>query len=200
MMRKTLGTPHGQLSWRWTLALFPLLFSLLLLGCAAVQPIEGGTANAFSRIGRFSLTVQTPDAPPQASQGGFAWNDDGRTLRVNLTNPVGSVLAQLRVSPERAVLVRSDGSQEAAQHSDALAARVFGRAVPVASLRVWLRGQTTAGAVQVQRDAQNHPIAFTQDGWRVQSSRFDAQGPRLLRLDRDDAGQRLTLRLVIDHE
>jgi len=180
-------------------ALLLVLLSALLVSCTTVQRIEDGAADAFSRTGRFALTVQTPDAPPQATQGGFAWHDDGRVLRVNLTNPVGSVLAQLRVAPGRAVLVRGHGDEDAAQDPDALAARVLGRAVPVARLRAWLRAQVSPQATAVEYDDQGRVSAFTQDGWRVQCSRFDAHGPRVLRLTRSDApGQQVQLRLVID--
>jgi len=176
-----------------------VLLSMLLVSCATVRRIDDGVADAFSRTGRFALTVQTPDAPPQATQGGFAWHDDGRVLRVNLTNPVGSVLAQLRVAPERAVLVRGHEDEEAAQDPDALAARVLGRAVPVARLRTWLRAQVSLQATDVEHDDQGRVSAFTQDGWRVRWSRFDAHGPRVLRLTRSDApGQHVQLRLVID--
>jgi len=182
--------------WRCWIALFPLFFT----ACATVQRIDDGAADAFSRTGRFALTVQSPDAPPQATQGGFSWNDDGRILRIHLSNPLGSVLAQLRVQADRAVLMRSDGTQAQAQDPDALAARVLGRAVPVSSLRAWLRGQVQPSVAHVQRDDAGRVVAFTQDGWQVQTSRFDAQGPRLLRLSRHDAGERLQLRLVIDSE
>jgi len=185
---------------RWRSAWSCAWLCLFLAACTTVQRIDDGAAGAFSRTGRFALTVRSPEAPPQATQGGFAWLDDGRSLRVNLTNPLGSVLAQLRVQATRAVLVRSDGSQTQAQDPDALAARVLGRAVPVSSLRAWLRGQVSPRATDMQRDGQGHIAAFMQDGWQVQFSRFDAQGPRLLRLERSDAGEQVQLRLVIDGE
>jgi len=202
MTRRSARAPQRlrQRLLRWQRWCASALLFTLLVACATVERIDEGAAGAFSRTGRFALTVQTPDAPPQATQGGFAWHDDGEALRVHLTNPVGSVLAQLRVQPDRAVLVRSDGSQEQAQAPDALAARVLGRAVPVSSLRAWLRGRVSPQAAEVERDAMGRILAFTQDGWRVQCARFDAQGPRLLRLSRHDAGQHVQLRLVIDGE
>jgi len=206
MMSWGAGVPRRLRSpWLWCTSLWRqrILFALLpalLAACVTVQRIETDAANAFSRTGRFALTVYTPDAPPQATQGGFAWHDDGRVLRVNLTNPVGSVLAQLRVAPDRAVLVRSSGEQEYAQDPDALAARVLGRAVPVSSLRAWLRGQVSPQATDVVRDDAGHVLTFVQDGWHAQSARFDTQGPRLLRLSRSDVQQQVQLRLVIDGE
>jgi len=188
----------------WRLLRLRCVFALLpvfLVACATVQRIDDGAVDAFSRTGRFALTVHTSDVPPQATQGGFAWHDDGHVLRVHLSNPVGSVLAQLRVEPGRAVLVRSNGDQEQAPHPDALAARVLGRAVPVASLRAWLRGQVLPRARDVQRDENGHIVAFVQDGWHAQLARFDAHGPRLLCFSLHDmTGQQVQLRLVIDSE
>jgi len=174
---------------------------LVLAACAHVQSISVDAPGTFARTGRFSLTVQAPDAPAQATQGGFAWADDDHTLRVNLSNPVGTVLAQLRVDAARALLARSDGSQEQAANPDALLLRVLGRAVPVAGLRAWLQGRVEARAQDVERDAAGRVARFSQDGWQVQFARFDAQGPRLLRLNRQEAGgERVQLRLVIDGE
>jgi len=77
--------------------------------------------------------------------------------------------------------------------------RVLGRAVPVAGLRAWLQGRVEARAQDVERDAAGSVTSFSQDGWQVQFARFDAQGPRLLRLARSEAGgERVQLRLVID--
>jgi len=187
--------------------LWPALLHTLLTACATVQSLDTGRADAFSRTGRFALTVQTPDAPPHAVQGGFAWYDDARMLRVNLTNPMGTVLAQLRVEPDRAVFVRSSVSEEIAHDPDALVARVLGRNVPVSFLRAWLRGQVSPQATGVVRDDAGQVQAFMQDGWHVQLSRFDAQGPRLLRLrcgdgcgDSGATNQQVQLRLVIDGE
>jgi len=88
-------------AWRYTCFL-PLL---VLAACASVQKIPSDAPDTFARTGRFSLTVQAPDAPTQATQGGFAWADDGKTLRVNLSNPLGTVLAQLRVEAGRALVL-----------------------------------------------------------------------------------------------
>jgi outer membrane lipoprotein LolB len=39
---------------------------------------------------------------------------------------------------------------------------------------------------------------FAQDGWRVRLSRYDAQGPALLQLNRNDSNRSISARMVID--
>ncbi|MFQ6691230.1 lipoprotein localization factor LolB, partial [Bordetella pertussis] len=41
------------------------------------------------------------------------------------------------------------------------------------------------------------PTAFEQDGWNARLSRYDAQGPQLLVLQRQEPGRRILVRLVI---
>jgi len=184
-----------KLAWRWG----RLLIFAGLAGCAVAPDMRDAASDAFIRTGRFALTAQdVMETTPEAVQGGFTWHDDGHTLRLDLNNPLGSTLAQVRVEPGRAVLLYRDGRQEQAADPDMLVARVLGRTVPLADLRVWLRGQVMTAATGVERDAQGRLVAFSQAGWRVQLSRFDAQGPRLLRLSRQDADRRVHMRLVID--
>lgn len=170
------------------------LLLLLLVACAAPERIVGETGVAFERTGRFSLVAESSGQQPEAVQGGFAWRDDGRSLRFDLSNPVGSVLARVQVESGYAVLVRSNGEREQAENPDALAASVLGAAVPVSGLRDWLQGRS---ALQ-SSPAQSQPALLQENGWRIELSRYDEQGPRLLRLSRQDGARRVQMRIVID--
>ena len=170
-----------------------LLTVALVAGCATPERIAGDVGNAFERTGRFSLTAEAPGQQTEAVQGGFAWRDDGRSLRFDLSNPVGSVLARVRVEPGSAVLERSNGEREYAQDPDALAAMVLGESVPVSGLRYWLQGRAESA------NAGEQPESLSENGWEVQLSRYDESGPRLLRLSRQDGGRRIQMRIAIDH-
>ncbi|MBV6306179.1 lipoprotein insertase outer membrane protein LolB [Candidimonas humi] len=171
----------------------------LLAACATPQRIAGGTTQAFERVGRFALSATGYGGPQQAVQGGFAWNDDGRTLRLDLSNPLGSILARVQVRPGESLLTRADGTQERADDPDGLVEQVLGSAIPVAGLRDWLRGRTGSQPVQdLHKDEAGHIAAFVQNGWHVDLSNYDPQGPRLLRLTRDVAGRHISVRLVVD--
>lgn len=192
--------PAPRLPVRWLHAFTLLLLLAVLAGCVSVpRPMAGAGEDAFSRVGRFAITVTESDGRQQAVQGGFAWRDDGGSYLLDLTNPLGSTEARVEGRPGMAVLTRANGERLAAEHPDALAEDALGSPVPVTGLRDWLRGRLMAGAAPdgLQRDAQGRPTAFEQDGWSARLSRYDAQGPQLLVLQRQEPGRRILVRLVI---
>lgn len=174
--------------------------TLLLAACAGPARIAGEGA-AFERTGRFAVNATESGVAPEAVQGGFAWRDTGRVLRLDLTNPLGSTLARIVVEPGGAVLEYSDGSIETAANADALLAKVINTPLPVANLRDWLQGRAGPGDVQrMERDEQGRPQSFSEDGWQLRLSRYDTLGPGLLRLDRRDGARHISVRLAIDTE
>lgn len=175
----------------------------VLAACATPQRIarndEGDTAQTISRVGRFALRVQRPMEEPEAIQGGFAWQDDARTLVLDLANPLGATLARVEAGPDGAMLRESNGRETLAADPDGLAARALGSPIPVAGLRDWLRGRVAAaprGQVSA-RDEQSRPTAFEQDGWDVRVSLYDEIGPVRLQMSRAEPGRTIELRLVI---
>lgn len=172
----------------------------LLSACATPLPSssDGGEvvlAQSFERSGRFAVTMQEFAGERQAVQGGFTWLDQQGILQIDLTNPMGTVLARVLVMPQGASLQRTDGSMEYATGPDELVEQLLGSPIPVAYLRAWLQGQTS---VTAERDAEGRPEAFVQDGWRVRLQRYDQTGPRLLQLNRNDAQRDISVRLVVD--
>lgn len=187
-----------QHAWR----LLAGFFLVVLLGaCASPARIqESASRTVLERTGRFAASVSYSDGRQEAVQGGFAWNDTGRRLLLDLANPMGSVLARVTVQPGRAELERADGSTETAPGPDALIEQVLGSPIPVSGLRYWLRGELAAGAQAdgIERDSQGRLAAFTQGGWNVQLPRYDSAGPLLLRLSRHETGRSISVRLVVD--
>ena len=174
---------------------------LVLAGCAtqqSVPPLQ--TPEAFARAGRFALRVEEPLAPTQAVQGGFTWRDTQGRLELDLTNPFGNILARIEVTGKSAVLTQSNGGKLEAATPEELVKIAVGEAIPVQGLRTWLRSQTVAGPTmtQVSRDDQRRVTGFEQTGWRIELSRFDGLGPRLLILSRQDDSKKIVIRLVID--
>lgn len=170
----------------------------LLAACATPDRIAADSDAAFQRTGRFALTVDYLSGKQDAVQGGFAWLDSRGTLTLDLSNPLGSTLARITVDDGLAVLTHSNGSQEFAPDADSLAEKVLGSPVPVGGLRDWLQGNTGPSRSEgVAHDSEGRLEEFIQDGWRVQLSRYDAQGPTILRLNRSDSARTIRLRLVI---
>jgi outer membrane lipoprotein LolB len=175
----------------------------ILAACATPQRIpvtqQGTTAETLSRVGRFALRVQRPMEEPEAIQGGFAWQDDGRSLVLDLANPLGNTLARVESGPSGAMLRESNGRETFAADPDGLAAQALGSPIPVAGLRDWLRGHVAAeprGQVTA-RDERSRPTAFSQDGWDVRVSAYDDTGPVRLQMNRAEPGRTIEMRLVI---
>lgn len=173
----------------------------VLAACASPGHI-GGSEPAFDRVGRFAVNLQPVAQAPYAAQGGFSWRDDGRTLQLDLTSPLGSILARIRVMPRRSILERADGQRDVAATPDALLAQVWGHSMPVAGLRDWIRGELSPGMPTraVQRDDAGRLIAFEQSDWQVRLSQYDDIGPRRIRLDRHDGEGRWRLQLIVTQD
>jgi outer membrane lipoprotein LolB len=172
-----------------------------LAACAAPPPTIAPdmSPDAFSRVGRFAITVTHDDGKTEAVQGGFSWRDDGRRYQLDLTNPLGSTEARVEGQPGSALLLRADGSRLRADDPDALVEDALGSPVPVGGLRDWLRGRLMSDrTADLKRDSQGRPESFGQDGWQARLSRYDAQGPRLLVLRREEARRAISVRLVVD--
>ena len=177
------------------------LVLLVLAGCTtqqSVPPVQ--TPEAFARAGRFAVRVEEPLTPAQAMQGGFTWRDTQGRLELDLTNPFGNILARIEVTGKSAVLTQSNGGKLEAATPEELVKIAVGEAIPVQDLRKWLLSQTVAepAMTRVSRDEQRRVTSFEQAGWRVDLSRFDALGPKLLILSRQDGSKKIVIRLVID--
>ncbi|MPS81454.1 MAG: lipoprotein localization protein LolB [Achromobacter sp.] len=198
MLTAMRSLPGMMAGLRW--ALLALLAATLAACSTTPKPIEGASADAFSRIGRFAITVNEEGGKQNAVQGGFSWSDDGRRYVLDLTNPLGSTEARVEGRPGAASLTKADGTRLEANNPDALAEEALGSSMPVSGLRDWLRGKLPADpqASEVTRDDQGRPTAFEQGGWRANLSRYDNLGPQMLVLQRQEPGRRIMVRLVVN--
>ena len=174
---------------------------LCLVGCAVPVPESGNASQTeFLRYGRFALKAEDFNRDPEAVQGGFTWRDTGVRFSLDLTDPMGSVIARIVVERAGATLTRSNGEQIYAKTPDALLQTVLGQTVPVDGLRSWLHTikSPPAGMTMVFKDPEGRIQTFEQSGWRVQLSRFDELGPQLLVLTHREGSKNIVIRLVVD--
>lgn len=143
----------------------------LLAGCAVTPPPAPlGTAGPLS--GRLSVRVEGNDgAAARSMSAAFELKGDAQAGQLELTTPLGTVLAQARWSINQVVLATSQGSTQFANLDD-LTREVLGEAVPVAALFDWLRGRPWPGAASVPTAPPAEP-GFRQLGWTVSLARFD---------------------------
>jgi outer membrane lipoprotein LolB len=146
-----------------------LVAALLLAACAAV-PTQRDAGESLS--GRLVVKVDGEGgAAPRSVSAAFELQGDPRTGRLNLSTPLGSVLAQARWAPGSVVLVTPQGEKQFAD-LDALTSEILGESLPVAALFDWLRGRPWPGAASTATTLPSEP-GFEQLGWIVSLARFD---------------------------
>jgi outer membrane lipoprotein LolB len=147
-----------------------LISALALSACASVG--ERGFAPGGETIsGRLSVRVDaTASTPSSAVSGNFELSGTPAAGRLNLSSPLGTVMAQASWSPGRAVLVTPQG-ESSYPDLDGLTLAMLGERLPVAALFDWLKGRPWSGAPS----ALNQPPAdkgFQQLGWQVSLMRL----------------------------
>jgi len=144
----------------------PLL--LALLGACSSLPRAPADGDVLS--GRLSVQVETePGTTPRAVSAAFELSGTPRSGRLDLTNPLGNVMAQASWAPGTVVLKTPQSSTDYPD-LDTLTREVLGESLPVAALFDWLRGRPWSGA-----PSQPDPLApgFEQLGWAVNLGRFE---------------------------
>jgi Outer membrane lipoprotein involved in outer membrane biogenesis len=158
---------------RWLAAV--LLPAVLLAGCA-----QAPRASALEALaGRLAVQVEAfNNSPARSFSAAFELQGTAERGSLQLTSPLGTVLARAQWLPGEARLQTSQGETLGAS-LDALSERLLGEPMPLAALIEWLHGRPWAGA-----PVQQLPDGFEQMGWRIDLSRFSegvlvAQRPQL---------------------
>ncbi len=147
-----------------------LALAIGLSGCASVGTREFQSTEAIS--GRLSVRVEANGAEPVKSvSGGFELLGSPLVGQLNLSSPLGNVLAQARWSQRQALLVTPEG-ESTFSDLDSLTEQMLGESLPVAALFDWLRGRPWSGAAS-QVNAPPAGVGFQQLGWSVSLARFD---------------------------
>ena len=133
-----------------------LFAALLLAACATVAP-PGEAPSGETLSGRLAVNVAaTPESSGRSLSAAFELQGDARVGRLNLSTPLGSVLAQARWAPGQVVLATQQGGERQA----------------LAALFDWLRGRPWPGAASRPLAAPGG-AGFEQLGWVVDLARFD---------------------------
>jgi outer membrane lipoprotein LolB len=143
----------------WVLAL-----ALLLAGCAGLQR-QAPPAEAPRLAGRLSVNVAAGSGRASGGSASFELVGGPESGQLELTSPLGSLVARAQWQPGLVALRTPDGERRF-ETLDDLTREMLGEPVPVAALFDWLRGRPWAGAEHRER-----PQGFEQLGWRVDLSR-----------------------------
>ena len=152
--------------------------SVLLGGCAQpprLAPTVDGQTQTYWR-GRLALRVdKSPE--PASFFANFELSGQAPAGELLLSSPLGTTLAQLRWTPQLALL-RSNGQTRAFDSLEALATEATGTPIPIAALFEWLQGRPAPA-----------------DGWQADLSPLDA-GRLVAR--RSQPAPAAELRLIIE--
>jgi outer membrane lipoprotein LolB len=167
---------------------------LLLAACAAIAPQpEEAPAPPFEMNGRILVNDQQ-----HRFTGNVRWEHGTEADDIWLAAPLGQTIAHMHAGPDGAVLVAADQTAYRAGSIESLTRRALGWGFPAAEMRHWLLGRPSPSAPvsELERDADQRVLAFTQGAWRVTLGYAEA-GAQPSRLD--VAGNGATMRLVVDN-
>jgi outer membrane lipoprotein LolB len=141
-----------------------LLLALALAGCAQVPKAPPAAAAAEARLsGRISVTV-AGDVHNRGTGGAASFELFGgpEAGRLELTSPLGTLVARASWQPGLVALTTPDGERRF-DDLDALTREMLGETVPVAALFDWLKARPWPAAPH-----QNTAGGFEQLGWRIE--------------------------------
>lgn len=169
----------------------------VLAGCAtppaAIDHVAGQTY-----AGRLVLRVDAPaNGSARAVSAAFELRGDPQRGGLDLSTPLGSVLAQARWAPGE-VSLNTPGHVDRFADLDALTQSVLGESIPVAALFDWLSGRPWPGAPSTPATPSPTGTAaagFTQLGWSVDLGRFADAAALVARRESPPA---VTLRIQLE--
>jgi len=157
----------------WRALASALMAALLMVACASMPQITAPVAGE-TLSGRLAVRIEADANTNTAARSEsvtFDLQGNAEAGRLNLSTPLGSVLAQARWAPGAVVLATPQGERRFAD-MDGLTREVLGESVPVIALFDWLRGRPWPGAPSVASQAPAE-AGFAQLGWSVSLARLD---------------------------
>lgn len=140
-----------------------LAFALALAGCAPLPKTPPQATSEARLSGRISVSV-AGDVHNRGTGGAASFELFGgpEAGRLELTAPLGGLVARASWQPGQALLQTPDGERRF-DDLDALTREMLGEAVPVAALFDWLQARPWPAAPH-----QKTTAGFEQLGWRIE--------------------------------
>jgi outer membrane biogenesis lipoprotein LolB len=140
--------------------------------------------------GSFLFDLQGPMEKEQLHEQLHAQLQAGQ---LDISTPLGTLMASIRWSSDSAVLHTPDGQQRF-DSLDALLQQTLGEALPISTLTHWLDGHADPALPAIATADTNDTMRFGQAGWDIDAGQL-TQG--LLRATRTGTAQKRGARLVI---
>jgi outer membrane lipoprotein LolB len=150
---------------KWLPILTLTAASLLLGACASLapKPMEIKAEGDVRLSGRLSVQVAGSTGRASGGNAGFELSGNPRSGQLELSTPLGSLLARANWGPSEATL-QTPGAERNFSDLDALTRELLGEAIPVAALFDWLRGRPWP---QTPSQPWAEGAGFNQLGWRI---------------------------------
>lgn len=141
-----------------------LALALLTSGCAGLAPVtQAPTSDRLT--GRISVQVEGSSGKATAGSASFELSGGPEAGVLELTSPLGAIVARAQWQPGSARLQTPEQEREF-PNLDELTRELLGEPVPVAALFAWLRGEPWSAAPAVPM-----PGGFEQLGWQIDLTR-----------------------------
>jgi len=167
-----------------------LALSLLLVACATPGPAPGAVQrlpDTYAVNGRVAVK-----AGQRGYSANFQWQHSPALDAVDVSNPLGQVLARLELDAGGARFFDADGKQDVADDAESLAEAKLGWRLPVLGMRYWLLGLADPQRPAAWSAVESGRI-LQQDGWSIAYPVVDGHAPQRLTLSRPDLEVRIAL-------
>lgn len=164
--------------------------ALLLAACATptlAPPAPSGLPGQYSVSGRIGV-----NAAGKGYSASFSWAHVQEVDRVDVSNPLGQVVARLELEPCGARYYDSAGKARSADDIETLSERELGWRLPAYGLRYWLLGLADPSRPAQWRRELDERI-LEQDGWSIRFRGAEDGAPDRLTLSRPDLEVRIML-------
>lgn len=120
-----------------------------------------------------SGAVAAKNPNQQGGQLRFSWQQQADRYAIDLTVPLGGLLAQIEGKPGAVTLQKINSQPVQASTPEAVMARELGWSFPVSYLKDWIRGLPAESSPSTMTfDAYNHLQTLKQHGWDIEFERY----------------------------
>lgn len=176
--------------------------SLLITGC---QPFVQKPANVSQQVeaeNQFNLQGKIGVRTPQQSGSAFfTWVQQQQQFDIELSGILGVGKTQITGKPGQVTLNSAKTGLIYAESPEELLEQATGWQAPITHLVDWVQARPATVNAQIQKDPQQRPTQFIEDGWTVDLSYNDSASlpNRLILKQSLESGQENRITMLIQN-
>lgn len=135
----------------------------------------------------------------QGWQAGLLWTQDSDRFEIQVLDPLGRRVADIRGGPGGVFLSTSRGERAEAEDPESLMSRVLGWSLPISGMRYWVLGvpDPRGGEVALELDQAGRLVHLGQSGWDMDYRRYSPADPVDMPSRMTLANQELDIKLIV---